>query len=248
MPQRNLLKLLRLPDSAAMVKLFRKIPPESVDRNHWPTVLAGLKNPDGTAAKWLSHVPALNLGVMELIFQPRIRAAITPALLAEVAAEPKEKYRADAARLIGNVINMREELADDRPLVGIHSMEKILQLHAEVAEDFQKLEKMRSKLGLFPAPPIPGLQGKIQPLESQAELVTEGRAQKNCVATYGASVANKSCYIYRVLHPTRATLCIQRQSDGNWGISQLEASCNRPAGEATRTFVQQWLEPYQMGI
>ena len=35
MSQRALLKLLKLPDSAALVKLFRKIPPESVDHRLW---------------------------------------------------------------------------------------------------------------------------------------------------------------------------------------------------------------------
>ena len=46
-----------------------------------------------------------------------------------------------------------------------------------------------------------------------------------------------NCYIYRVLHPGRATLCIRRQADGNWGVSELEASCNRKADPATREFV-----------
>lgn len=248
MPQRDLLKLLRLPDSAAMVKLLRKIPPESVDRHHWPSVLAGLRHPEGAAAKWLSHVPSLNLGVMALIFQPGIRAAITPALLAETAADPKEKYRARTASLLDDIINMREQLADARPLPGMKSVEKILQLHAEVAEDFHKLERMRNDLGLLPPPPVPGVDGRIQPLESQAELVAEGRAQKNCVATYAAAVASRSCYIYRVLHPERATLCIRRQADGNWRISELEASCNRPVCEDTRHFVNQWLEPHKLGL
>ena len=56
------------------------------------------------------------------------------------------------------------------------------------------------------------------------------------------------CYIYRVLHPGRATLCIRRQSDGNWGIHELEASCNRKVDAETRKFVEQWLEPYRPGV
>ena len=53
---------------------------------------------------------------------------------------------------------------------------------------------------------------------------------------------------YRVLHPGRATLCIRRQADGNWGVSELEASCNRKADPATREFVNAWLEPYRLGV
>jgi len=248
MPQRDLLKLLKLPDSAAVVKLIRKIPPESLDQRLWPVLLNALRHPDGASSKLLSHVSALNLGVMELILTPQICGALTPALLEEVALDPKQKYRGSVARMIGDIMAMREELADVRPLTGIKSVGRIRQLHAEIAEDFQKLVKMRRDLGLLPQPPIPGIKGKIIPLQTQAELVAEGREQKNCVATYGAAVADKKCYIYRVLFPGRATLCIRPQTDGNWGISQIEASCNRPADVATREFVQQWLEPYRIGL
>jgi len=78
--------------------------------------------------------------------------------------------------------------------------------------------------------------------------VAEGRDQKNCVASYTADVVAGNCYIYRVLHLCRATLCIRRQSDGNWGISELEVSCNRKADAITREYVNAWLEPYRLGI
>jgi hypothetical protein len=101
MPQRDLLKLLKLPDSAAVVKLIRKIPPESVDQRLWPTLIAALRHPDGASSKFLSHVPTINVGVMELILSPQTRGALTPGLLEEVAADPKEKYRGTVARMIG---------------------------------------------------------------------------------------------------------------------------------------------------
>lgn len=78
--------------------------------------------------------------------------------------------------------------------------------------------------------------------------MAEGRDPKNCVATYTAGVVAGSCYIYKVLYPSRATLCIRRQSDGNWGVSELEASCNRKVDTATREFVNQWLEPHRLGV
>lgn len=248
MPQRDLLKLLKLPDAPAIVKLFRKIPPESVDQRLWPVLLAVLRQSDGASSKLLSHVSAINLGVMELILTPRIRGHITPGLLEEVAADPKEKYRGAVARKIADVLAMRDELGDARPLAGIRSVEQLERIHAEAMEDFQKLRKMRSEQGAFPPPPIPGLEGKIIPLRTQAELVAEGRAQKNCVATYAARVAERKCYIYKVLHPQRATLCIRPQPDGNWGLSELEVSCNRKADRATFAFVRDWLEPYEIGI
>jgi hypothetical protein len=248
MPQRDLLKLLKLPDSAALVKLFRKIPPESMDSRLWKPLLLALRKPDGTSSKLLAHVPSINLGVMELILTARVRQVLTPTLLEEVAADPKEKYRGRVAAMICDTLVMRDELGDDRPLAALTSVARIQQLHANLSIDFQKLESLRQVHGSLPLPPLPGIKGRIIPLYNQTELVAEGREQKNCVASYTASVVAGNCYIYRVLHPSRATLCIRRQADGNWGISELEASCNRKADMATRDFVNEWLEPYRLGV
>lgn len=248
MPQRALLKLLKLPDSAAIVKLLKKIPPESVDRRLWPVLLTALRKPDGSSSKLLAHVPSINLGVMELILTTHIRAALTPGLLEEVAADPKEKYRGTTARMICDTVAMREELDDARPLPGMKSITQLRRYHADTWADYQKLDGLKKEHGVLPPPPLPGMKGKIVPLRTQADLVGEGREQKNCVATYAAGVAAGKCFIYRVLYPSRATLCVRLQSDGNWGISQLEASCNRKADSATHEFVNQWLEPYRIGI
>jgi len=248
MPQRNLLKLLKLPDSAALVKLIRKIPPASIDPRLWKPLLHVLRRPDGTTTKWLAHVPAINLGVMELILTPQIRTAVTPQLLEEAASDPKEKYRAMIAGLLRNTLAMKTELADERPLTNLNSLARLWEMHESVSVEFRKLEKLRGTHGSLPLPPLPGVKDRIIPLRSQAELMAEGREQKNCVAGYVGRVVAGNHYVYRVLHPSRATLSISRQSDGNWAIGELEASCNRPVDSATRVFVNGWLEQFRFGL
>lgn len=248
MPQRDLLTLLKLPDTAATVKIFRKIPPESIDPRLWQPLLTVLRQPDGTCSKWLAHVPSINLGVMEMILTPHIRTAVTPTLLEEVAANPQEKYRGAVAAMLRDTLAMKDELADEKPLTGLESITSLRDLHGKVSAEFQKLEALRKTHGPLPLPPLPGIKDRIIALRSQAELVAEGREQKNCVASYTGMVTAGTCYIYRVLHPARATLSITRQSDGNWGISELNASCNRPIDQATRDFVNQWLDIYRMGV
>ncbi len=248
MPQRNLLRLMKLPDTAAMVKLFRKIPPESVDRHLWPPLLAALRKPDGASAKLLAHTPKINFGTMELILTPHFRPALTPKLLEEVAVDPKEKYRGTVAALLRDIVAMKFELEDERPLPGLPSVARVRELHAEISVDFQKLESLRKAHGPLPLPPLPGIKDRIIPLRTKTELVAEGRQQKNCVASYAAEVVAGNCLIYRVLYPKRATLCIRRGPSGNWRISELEASCNRDVDSATREFVKQWLEPYRLGV
>ena len=248
MPQRELLALLKLPDTAAMVKLFRKIPPESLDPRLWQPLLGVLRQPDGTCAKWLAHVPVINLGVMELILPPQIRVAVTPTLLEEVSADPKEKYRGNVAGQVRDTLAMMDELEHTGPLVPIPSIARLREIHERVSAEFRKLEALRRQHGPLPLPPLPGIKDRIIPLRTQAELVAEGREQKNCVASYAARVVAGECYIYRVLQPARATLSIRRQTDGNWGIAELLAACNRPVDKATRETVGQWLEPYRLGV
>jgi len=150
--------------------------------------------------------------------------------------------------MIREIVAMKDELADERPLGPLKSLDRVCDLHGKVSADFQKLETLRKVHAALPLPPVPGIKGKIIPLQTQAELIAEGREQNNCVASYTSSVVARNCYIYRVLHPDRATLCIRRLSDGNWGIAEIKASCNRPVEPATRAFVNEWLEPYRIGL
>jgi hypothetical protein len=150
MPQCKLLKLLKLPDTPALVKLFRKIPPESIDRRLWQLLLTALRQPDGASSKLLAHVPAINLGVMELILTPHIRPALTPTLLEEVAADPKEKYRGAVAAMLRDTVAMKDELADERPLAAVTSVARLQDLHAKVSADFQKLETLRKPMARCP--------------------------------------------------------------------------------------------------
>jgi len=247
MKQRELLKLLKLPDSAAMVKLFRKIPPESIDPRLWKGLLSALRQPDGVTSKWLAHIPSINLGVIDLIVQPHTRRALTPTLLEEVASDPKEKYRAGIAALLRDTLAMKSEIEDDRSIPAVSSVAMLREIHESVSVEFQKLESLRNNLGHLPRPPMPGIKDRIVPLRTITELLAEGRIQKNCVASYAGRVIAGECFIYRVLHPNRATLSVSLQSDGNWEISELKASCNRSVDAGTRAFVNEWLALYRIG-
>ena len=248
MPQRDLLALLKLPDTAAVVKLFRKIPPESIDPRMWKPLLGILRQPDGACSKLLAHVPEINLGVMELILTPQLLMVVTPTLLEDVASDPKEKYKGAVAAMIRDTLAMQHELAIDRPLTSLVSVARLRAEHAAISADFQNLKALRQSYGDLPIPPVPGVKDQIVPLRSQAELMAEGREQHNCVASYTRRVVVRDCYIYKVLHPSRATLSISLQNDGSWGISELKGACNAAVDGATRDFVNDWLDLYRLGI
>ena len=248
MPQRELLKMLRVPDTAANVRILRKIPPESLDRRLLPALLATLRSSDSAGLKWLHHVPRVNFGVMRLLLTHEIREGITPALLEEVAAEPTEKYRGNAAAMLSDILVMRSELADPAPLTAFRSLAALRRSHEEISAEFRKLDRLRTAYGNLPLPPLPGIPNKIVPLCTQSELIAEGRDQHNCIASYTAQVKARHVFIYRVLDPERATLAIHRGADSNWTIQEIKAKYNQPVCMQTEQFVKDWLEPYRRGL
>ena len=95
----------------------------------------------------------------------------------------------------------------------------------------------------MPPPPIPG-NDQITPLRRMAQLVEEGKAQRNCVATYGRRVARREAYVYRVMGPERATLAIAPDSDGKWRAEQIALKRNKGVSKKTRLAVAQWLNSH----
>ena len=70
--------------------------------------------------------------------------------------------------------------------------------------------------------------------------------QGNCVASYASRVREGNTYIYRVLHPERATLSLVRRSPfSDWEIDELERRYNTDVSEETEDFVQAWVERHR---
>lgn len=96
----------------------------------------------------------------------------------------------------------------------------------------------------FPKPPIPGTKDII-PLTSAGQLEVEGNQQQNCVATYAPQVMSGYLYVYKVLHPERATLAICKRASGCWYRSELKAYGNRKVAVATTLKVGRWLAKHK---
>jgi len=116
----------------------------------------------------------------------------------------------------------------------------------------RRLRAMRERNALMmqaPMPPPP-LQGTehIVPLCTDEDLRQEGAAQHNCVGSYGLLVRSGKLFVYRVLHPERATLAIVRGADGAWHWNEIETAHNGPVSVATKKAVEQWLWRNQVSV
>lgn len=248
MRQRDLLEILGLPSSAAAVNLFRKIDPHSLNGDNWSAVVKVIEGELAAPKSRLHHLTSINSGVVEILLDPRASFAATPRLLEEVAKDRAENHRGRVVHMITSTLRMQGELHTGDRIERFQSLERLKTVHDEVAELYRRrvrqlIEASGVGPGCFTPPPIPGIAGQIEPITSPSELVDEGEYQGNCVASYAGRVRDGSTYIYRVLHPERATLSIVRRSHfSDWEIGELECRFNTDVSEETEAFVQAWLD------
>ena len=273
--QRELLEWLGFPASEAVAKVIRKIPPESAS----PSILRRLNNAlkaDKRVLEYLSHLPVVNIAVLELVTIPKYLDLITPKLLMEVAGKPGEASIGDMINggmvILEQIVSPRKikplesvkqacrfrEMADAEYQAHLHRQEMARQEAKRLAEQerhrqrmvFQEKERERNRqlaLRPYPSPPVPGTKDII-PLTSAAQLEDEGWAQGNCVATYLWRVLAGSTYIYQVMAPERATLAIVRGADGCWFRAELNGDGNRKVKATTRQMVDMWLEGVRLSV
>jgi len=98
----------------------------------------------------------------------------------------------------------------------------------------------------FPMPPIPG-NDDICPILNSDDLLAEGKLMHHCVGGYVNMIKHRKCYIYRVMHPQRATLEI-KGTGKSARIGQLKLVCNQAPSHETFLAVSEWIENYKRGI
>ena len=88
--------------------------------------------------------------------------------------------------------------------------------------------------------PLKGTKSII-PLTTAEELQQEGRQMAHCVGSYAERVQKGRCFIYKVLRPSRATLCIARDERGLWHLESLKGHRNAEVTPSTTVHVVRWL-------
>jgi hypothetical protein len=234
---------LGFPSTEGAVRILGKLAPESASVELLQPLRKLLELPE--AAKLLAHLPKLNAGVLAIVIDPQLRAASTPQLLAEVADRDAEKYRASTAILLDQTLRMLFVTHPQRGTPRIQSGDRLRAMHDEISVEYRRRKPPVGEDASLPTAPLRGTPD-IVPVQTVRELVAEGEAQDNCVATYVDRVRRGHVFIYRVLKPERATLSIVRGPDGDWEISELEVRSNRRVATATREFVEKWLDSHAL--
>lgn len=244
MKQRELAGVLGFPSAEGSVKLMRKTVPESLNGRLFGALREALHDDD--SRKMLSHVAQINVSVLDVAVDFDLRKAVTPNFVNEVAKSGKDKYYPHAARMLTDVINMHRDLRPDASRKRFNSMASLKSFYDEVSVEFCRAHPGQILRARFPRPPIRGNQF-IVPVRTPEELMREGEEQKNCVACYAKWVEAREKYIYRVLHPQRATLSLVRRG-GGWCREELKLARNISVNAGTVSFVDEWLSRHSLSV
>lgn len=240
-------ELLGLPDREAVVRRLSRFTIGALGC-FAPRVLTDLlRRDDPRLEKLIGHLPSINPGAVAVLRHPRWWPRLTPGLLQELAADPREARRPRAARLLEDYGALRQLLPRLPPLGPIS---RVAQLEEALQEARQRLGRVDAQLRWlepvdrhrFPPPPFPGIRGRIEPISTPAALAEESLLQRNCVDGYVERVTRGGCYLYRVLRPSRATLCVTLDSHGQWQLEELKLRGNRPAPRRLEALIRRWLD------
>jgi len=276
--QRWILEWLGFPGTAAMVKLFKRIPPQAVS----PSLLRRLRNAVEASPgiiDMLAHIRPLNEAVLGLAVNMQLRDLISPELLLEVAQTDYDEGEMTPGDIVLSGMATLNEIQSLRRLTSpFTSLAQVHRFQQKVDAEYQQylvaqeaarqaaqeaLERQQEQQRVRRASarkaraqavarsfPPPPIPGTVTiiPLASRGELQEEGWQQSNCVATYATRVLSGDCYIYRVTAPERATLSIVYRADGCWRRSELKGHRNRAVRAETIRVVDAWLRKYRVSV
>ena len=250
MRQREIMEFIDCPATKAGVKLISKIHPGSISQENWRKILRIVCSELSAEKTPLRHISQINFGVMEIVNDPAALNAASANLLEEVSKDHREKYRGRVVHMIKSALEMQSELKQQRIVSHFPDMKRLCEVHDRISIQYRRRirqlnsAQLAAEAGIFQDPPFPGEPGKIEPIICPEQLVDEGESQGNCVASYARRMASGNLYIYRVLHPQRATLSIVKKNRG-WVVGELEAKYNSAASKETEKFVADWLRRSQ---
>lgn len=271
--QRDICEALGFPGSEASVRLLRKISPGTCS----PPILRILKltlKKDPAIMGRLGYLRQIPASVIHMLSRGDISRLVTPALLFQCSEAREEAEVDQVVDMLFNIVFHATQWRGAPEIPQFASIRAVREFHdqmmlameaeqariEQVRQQLRELERERQRLRLrmaaereerntrvFPPPPLPGTE-HIVPITTRPELRMEGRQQHHCVGTYAHMILSGRYYVYKILQPERATVCIARDAGGAWRVNQLKGICNRQVSGDTCLAVRQWLNQYNLAL
>jgi len=240
--QTDIAAWLGFPDAWSTVKILRKLPPEECSVLN----LLNLRDLFGVHRNILQHLPVLNSSLIRLMSGERGKYQVTPAFIQEFARNGQLLDR--SMRILQDTLWMREKLQDSG-IITLRSFACLARTHDQFVGQMGRMDLRIIDPQPFSPPPFfpPPLLAsspylELEPLQSELDLLEEGRIQRNCVGAYGPRVQTGRMYLYRILSPERATVAVSLSKSGAWRLHEIKAYQNANVMPATLSAVLEWIE------
>jgi hypothetical protein len=131
----------------------------------------------------------------------------------------------------------------DRKVFAMKSAFQIRKLHDSIARDLSKKEKA-SIIAHYGEnfPPSPFQDTKdIEYISNVGDLLEEGLVMRHCVGEFVYQALRGDVFIYRVHAPERATMAVQRSTDGEFRIEQVNRYRNGKVSKETWDVLYRWI-------
>jgi hypothetical protein len=189
-------------------------------------------------SKHLTHLPVIDFQLID--FLKRYPELVTAKIIQKYGAQWCWK---EFNMIFNDTLNMANNLGIVDIMNRIRQckdLRQLILLHDKFSLEINKKKCSEIDFIEYEKPPIEG-NSNIVPIINNHELHKEGGLQKHCVASYHRRVIERTHYIYKILHPERATLSIRLTKVGVYVLDQLYLSCNRKVSAETRAFVLAWI-------
>ncbi len=240
--RRRICGALGYPSSERVVRILGKVQPEACSLNLLAGVRCALRNP--VLLSILSHLPTIGAAELKTAADlgscPRLSAALFADLATYVTYEVDVGWGA-LLRQTETLMRLRDrEWGGLRSALQVHRCYCRLWRKLFALEDFDATNEAVGFADIpFPPPPLLG-SDEIQPIDSAVSLLEEARAMCHCVLSYASLVSDRGFYLYRVMHPERATLLIACRG-ALWQMNELAGVRNQPVSHETECIVRSWL-------
>ena len=248
LPRKNIMNKLIGISSAWLVKIINKVVLNDANREEYLVLKRGLINSALLISfrheRWIpiqaihaaNKFPSL---INSKVFRKRAFMDCKHLIDVNAMLSKCDIYWSDAV-IMARLLRIEDaEMALNRCL----SFEQVKAIHDRWTEKLIRSKNLFTQGGIqFPEPPIEGTNA-IVPITSEYDLIAEGRLMHHCVASYVDAIEKGKSYIYRILHPERATLELILKGDRAY-VRQIALAYNQKPSEMTVLAVNKWLNDY----
>lgn len=134
--QREIMGWLGFPDSEAVVKVMKKIPPALAYPALFRKLRLSVQKPN--ALKLFGHLPVINTGIIYLTGNSELSAMASPKLLKEVAGAPEEYTSAPTADLLSEILTLATAMHIRTTLRPYVSRRTVRESHARIEARYRE--------------------------------------------------------------------------------------------------------------